>query len=264
MAGRFYPADRKQLEMNLAALAPQGVHPRKEALAVIVPHAGYVYSGAIAGEVFARVEIPRRVVILSPNHTGLGVPVSVSEFDVWETPLGKAPVDTALRKGFLHACDQARLDIHAHLREHAIEVEIPFLQFARPDVFILPITLGSLDAEACLRVGEALADTLRSAAESGPFLIVSSSDMNHYESAKVGRKKDERAIARITALDPEGLFKTVHDEDISMCGVLPATVMLAAARRLGAKSAKQVRYGNSGDVNGDYDSVVGYAGIVVQ
>lgn len=263
VAGRFYPADRRTLLKELDSFLPKSHGAKTTPIAIMVPHAGYMYSGAVAGEAYARITVPPRVIILNPNHTGIGARVSVSEFDEWETPLGIACVDVELRTALLKKCPSAELDQDAHLREHAGEVQIPFLQRLKPHVKLLPITLGDLSVEDCRDVGEALAGIIQELISSGPILIVASSDMNHYEPSNVSKVKDELALDRILGMDPEGLYDVVQKKNISMCGVLPVTAALFAATALGGKQATLVRYANSGDVSGDYDAVVGYASVII-
>jgi MEMO1 family protein len=258
VAGRFYSDDPKALAEELdGLLAADG--PRVAAKGVVVPHAGYVYSGAIAGAVYARVVVPPRIVALGPNHTGLGRPAALWPADgSWRTPLGNVPVATEPTAA-LAAAPGIAIDRAAHLQEHSLEVQLPFLQRIRRDAEIVALCLGPLDLDACEEVGRAVAAVARDAGA----LLVASTDMSHYIPADAAREKDHLAIEHILALDPEGLFRTVRRERISMCGVIPTTVMLFAARELGATGAELVRYGNSGDVSGDMRHVVGYAGLVV-
>ena len=257
VAGRFYSGEPGALRREVDRFLGAGGE-KVAAKGVVVPHAGYVYSGAIAGAVFARVEVPSRVVILGPNHTGLGHPVALWPDGAWRLPSGDVPVDAALT-GALAAGPPVERDREAHLREHALEVQVPFLSRARPDVAIAALCLGHLRFADCQAVGKTVA---RAAREAGA-LVVASSDMSHYVSAEAAREKDHHAIERILALDARGLYDVVHRENISMCGIIPATVMLVAAVELGATRAELVRYGNSGEVNGDMRQVVGYAGILV-
>jgi AmmeMemoRadiSam system protein B len=258
VAGRFYPARREELAREVTALLGD-TGAAAPALALLVPHAGYVYSGGVAGETWARVVVPERALILCPNHTGRGARVALWPDGAWLTPLGRVPIDLALTEA-LRACPGVRDDRAAHLAEHALEVQLPFLQRRRPDVHLAALCLGPLDPDACLTLGEGLAAALRER----PALLVASSDMSHYVPAELARRKDGQALDRFLALDARGLHETVEREDISMCGVVPATVALAAARALGATRAELVRYANSGDVTGDRESVVGYAGAVVR
>ena len=228
----------------------------------IAPHAGYVYSGHVAGAVFARIEIPRRCVVLCPNHTGMGRPLAIMSEGAWETPLGQVPIDGELAAGLKQRFPALQEDSAAHRAEHAVEVELPFLQMLQPQLAFVPIALGTTQLEILEQLGAALADVI--ALEKDPVLIVASGDMNHYESDAVTRAKDHRAIERILTLDPRGLHEVVTQQRISMCGLGPVVSMLTAARQLGAKSADLVKYATSGDVSGDREMVVGYAGVVVR
>jgi hypothetical protein len=220
-----------------------------------------MYSGHVAGSVFAHLEIPRRCIVLCPNHTGLGRALAIMSDGAWETPLGEVPIDGELASALKQRFPALQEDSAAHRAEHAAEVELPFLQVVQPEVTFVPIALGTSQFEVLEQLGRALADV--ASAQNHPILIVASSDMNHYESDAVTRVKDHRAIERILTLDARGLFDVVTQQDISMCGFGPAVAMLTAARQLGAKSAELVKYATSGDVSGDRDMVVGYAGIVV-
>jgi AmmeMemoRadiSam system protein B len=262
VAGRFYPSDPQTLRRDLQSYLAGAPIDALSVIGLVAPHAGYVYSGAIAGEAYRRIRIPSRVIVLSPNHTGMGDPIAVTSCESWSTPLGDTRVDKELGRRFLELCPLASLDDLAHSREHAAEVHLPFLHFLQPHATVLPVVLGGLSYEECRRTGEAVAQLVRETKEERP-LIVASSDMNHYESAETARRKDGLALDCIRALDGGGLYESVQSNDISMCGVLPVTILLTAARVLGAKSAEVVRYGNSGDVNGDYESVVGYAGVLI-
>jgi MEMO1 family protein len=258
VSGQFYPGTASGLSRALLTLTRE-VEAPEPAIGVVVPHAGYVYSGAVAGEVFSSVRIPGRAVIFCPNHTGLGEDVSVMSHGAWRMPWGDVPIDEELAARLETACPLLREDASAHSREHAIEVQLPFLHRFRPDVRIVPVALGRLSLEECRELGENVADAIAGDAERP--LLVASSDMSHYVPDAVARTKDRMAIDRMLALDPEGLFGTVRTERISMCGVLPATVVLFAARRLGATSARLIKYATSGDVSREFDQVVGYAGL---
>ncbi len=257
VAGRFYTDDAAALARQVDRfLAASG--PRVRARGLVAPHAGYVYSGAVAGAVYARVEVPPRVIVLGPNHTGLGKAAALWPDGAWRLPTGDVPVDVELTEA-LAASPLVERDPEAHLLEHSLEVQLPFLSRARPDVAIAALCLGPLSYDECEALG---ADVARAAADAGA-LVVASSDMSHYVPAATAREKDHRAIARLLALDPRGLYDTVRREKITMCGIVPATVMLVAAKALGATRAELVRYANSGEVNGDTRQVVGYAGVIV-
>jgi len=259
VSGQFYPGTASGLSRALLELTREG-KAREPAIGVVAPHAGYVYSGAVAGEVFSSIQVPGRAVILCPNHTGIGKDAAIMSHGAWRMPWGDVPIDEELAARLETACPILREDASAHSREHAVEVQIPFLHRFRPDVRIVPVALGRLSLEECRDLGESVADAIAGDAERP--LLVASSDMSHYVPDAVARTKDRMAIDRMLALDPEGLYRTVRTERISMCGVLPATVILFAARRLGATSARLIRYATSGDVSREFDQVVGYAGLV--
>ena len=264
VAGRFYPRDPEDLRTEARGYLTQATSPDQvpiRAVGCIAPHAGYMYSGHVAGAVFARVEIPRRCVVMCPNHTGIGRALAILSEGAWETPLGEVPIDAELAAALKQRFPALQEDSAAHRAEHAAEVELPFLQLRQPELTFVPIALGTAQFEALEQLGIALADVI--AAQKEPVLMVASSDMNHYESDAVTRVKDHRALERILTLDPRGLYDVVTQQDISMCGFGPTVAMLTAARRLGAKSAELVKYATSGDVSGDREMVVGYAGVVV-
>lgn len=260
VAGAFYPAQPDRLEKEVRAHLAVGAAPRP-AFGAIVPHAGYVYSGPVAGAVYARLAVPSATIILCPNHTGRGAGAALEPSGAWRTPLGEVRVNRRLAGRLLELAPSLEEDSAAHAREHSLEVQLPFLQVLRPEMELVPICIGRMDLALCRELGEALA-TVR-AEEEDPPLLLASSDMNHYESREVGRRKDERALACIEAIDPEGLFATVVAESISMCGFLPATVLLFAARQAGVKEACIVARRDSGDETGDTSSVVGYAGVTL-
>ena len=227
---------------------------RIAAIGCVTPHAGYIYSGGVAGAVYSRMEIPAHCVILCPNHTGKGRPLAVMANTTWQTPLGEVAADAELGELLLRRFPALQEDSAAHRGEHAIEVQLPFLQARQPELKIVPITVGTSDFGVLRGLGEALADVIgdREEADNKKVLIVASSDMNHYESDAITRVKDHKAIERVLALDARGLWEVVMNEGITMCGFGPAIVMLTAAKLLGATSATLVKYATSGDVSGDY------------
>ncbi|MHB1390356.1 MAG: AmmeMemoRadiSam system protein B [Thermoleophilia bacterium] len=259
VAGQFYPASQQQLTSMVEQLLGPG--PATPALGVMTPHAGYIYSGAVAGEVYGAVAMTDTFVILGPNHTGLGPAAAIMTAGTWRLPGGDARVDAALAQSILDACPLLTADETAHQHEHSIEVQLPFLQYLKPALSFVPISLMLADFDSCRRIGDAIADVVRR--EERSVLIIASSDMTHYESQATAQEKDNLALARIQDLDPAGLMETVFANAISMCGVAPATVMLQACVQLGAQRARLVRYATSGDVTGDYSQVVGYAGVIV-
>jgi len=261
VAGQFYTDDSRRLRAQVEAFM-DGKGVRKKVFGIIAPHAGYVYSGAVAGEVYGRVEVPGTVMILGPNHHGLGAPAAVSLREEWMTPLGAVPINTTLAKLILEKSPMLTENAAAHQYEHSLEVQAPFLQVARPDVTIVPVCLGLMDYDSCRELGLSLASAVREFGED--VLWVASSDMSHYEPDEIARKKDELAISQMLALNPEGLYSVVSKKGITMCGVIPATVMLVAALEMGATKCELVRYATSGDVSGDYRQVVGYAAVTVE
>jgi MEMO1 family protein len=264
VAGRFYPSDPRQLarQVQLLLTASSGAPGRVLARGCVVPHAGYVYSGHVAGAVYAAMEIPARCILLGPRHFPQGQPLAILSEGSFETPLGPSHIDTSLARDLAHACPRLREDSVAHAREHSLEVQLPFLQQLVGDFRFVPVVLGTDRFGAMEELGRAVAQVV--AAQSEPVLVIASSDMNHYESDVITRVKDERAIARVLALDPRGLYDTVRSEGITMCGYAATVAMLVGVRELGAKEATLVRYATSGDVTGERDHVVGYAGIVIR
>jgi hypothetical protein len=263
VAGRFYPSEPKELAQQIAGFAPASSETRVAARGCVVPHAGYMYSGHVAGAVYASLEIPARCILLGPRHYPRGEAMAILSQGSWRTPLGDAAIDAELAAELIRACPRLREDAVAHEREHSLEVQIPFLQrLAPPDFRFVPVVIGA-DRYALLEeLGHAVAKVV--AAQSERVLVIASTDMNHYESDALTRAKDEMAVAQILALDPRGLYDTVRGEGITMCGYAATTAMLVAMRDLGAESAELVRYATSGDITGDRDEVVGYAGLIVR
>ncbi len=260
VAGRFYPSDPKDLTRQIEEFTSSATEKRR-AIACVVPHAGYVYSGGVAGAVYSALEIPTRCILLGPRHFQQGQPMAILTEGSFQTPLGEARIDSAMAEELARACPLLREDTVAHAREHSLEVQLPFLQQIAPDFRFAPVVLATDRYDAMAELGRAVAHVVRAHRE--PVLVIASSDMNHYESDALTRAKDKKAIARILALDPRGLYDTVRGEGITMCGYAATVAMLVAARELGAKEATLVRYATSGDVNGELDEVVGYAGIIV-
>ncbi|HKW67344.1 MAG TPA: AmmeMemoRadiSam system protein B [Terriglobales bacterium] len=261
VAGYFYPRSPQALSRDISGYTAQA-GDKFSALACVVPHAGYMYSGHVAGAVYGRLELPRRFVILCPNHTGFGRPLAIMTEGAWQTPLGQAQIDHALAGLLRVACPLLEEDDVAHKGEHAIEVQLPFLQSALPEFTFVPIAVGTSRYEPLQALGKAMAGVLRDQSEK--VMLIASSDMNHYEPDDVTRVKDRKAIDQILALDPRGLYDVVMQESISMCGFGPTVAVVTAARLLGAKSAAVIKYATSADISGDRSAVVGYAGLVIQ
>lgn len=258
VAGQFYPGTKETLLKTVGSLVPATTGERR-AIALMSPHAGYIYSGGVAGHTFSDVKIPDKVIVLGPNHHGRGHMAAVYASGIWETPLGMTEISTELASLILDECPMTADDSVAHIPEHSLEVQLPFLQYLAPQASIVPVCIGHMTLDSLLELGDGIA---RAITKSGGMpLIVASTDMTHYESGKIARKKDFLALEKVLALDPAGLYEVVRENRISMCGVLPTVVMLRAAVELGAEKAELVSYSNSGDVTGDQSEVVGYAGV---
>ena len=261
VAGQFYPADPLELTRLIRKFSAEDpASPKTRVRACLVPHAGYIYSGGVAGTVFARMILPKRILVLGVRHSPMGEDLAILSEGAWRTPLGDAPVDEQLAQRVKAACPGLREDGVAHSREHSLEVEIPFLQILDPGFSFVPVAVGTSRFEELQAVGMGLARVLRESKED--ILVVTSSDMNHYEPDEGTRIKDAKAIERMEAVDARGLFDVCRKEKISMCGLGPAVVMLTAMKELGVARGELVRYTTSGDVNGDRTAVVGYAGMI--
>lgn len=262
VADQFYPGDAAILKKTVNALSPAVPFAQKiKAVAVIAPHAGYIYSGMVAGETFAKVIIPENIILMGPNHHGHGAPVALACSGSWQMPMGDVPINPELAQILLNASSLIQEDTLAHRFEHSLEVEVPFLQHHQPGLNLTPLVISHLSLEDCLKLGKSIADAIISYAK--PVLIVASSDMTHYESRTEADRKDRLALKQVENMDPSALYRTVLGNGISMCGVMPATVALTAALELGAKRAQLIRYTDSGETSGDTDHVVGYAGVVI-
>ena len=246
------------------------IRPGDEKIAArgcVVPHAGYVYSGQVAAAVFSSIEIPPRCILLGPRHFPRGEPLAILSEGSWQTPLGLAQIDSALAAELKRAYPALREDSLAHQREHSLEVQIPFLQRLNPGFQFVPVVLGTDRYARMEELGQAVARVMKDQTDRTPgenVLVIASTDLNHYENEAITRAKDERAIARILELDAAGLYGVVRAESISMCGYAATVAMLVAVKELGARKAELVRYATSGDVNGDHEEVVGYAGCIVR
>ncbi|PIU57381.1 MAG: AmmeMemoRadiSam system protein B [Deltaproteobacteria bacterium CG07_land_8_20_14_0_80_38_7] len=260
VAGQFYPSDEKELRSQIDLYLKKNIIPQK-VIGIVAPHAGYMCSGRVAGEVYASVIIPEKCIIISPNHTGHGKPASLFPDGTWETPLADINIDSDLAKDLAHNCSIIEEDYKAHTFEHSLEVQLPFLVSRQPKLSIVPLTVAHLNYDACKKIGAAIAKTIKDSKQE--ILIVASSDMNHYENQETTNKKDRAAIEKILNLDHAGLLQVCGEKRITMCGVVPTTIMLIAAQILGATKAKLIKYETSGDVLGDFSSVVGYAGILI-
>jgi predicted class III extradiol MEMO1 family dioxygenase len=294
VAGQFYKSSPEALTKQVREfIVPHAI--KTKAFGIVSPHAGLVYSGPVAGALYSQIEMPDTFVLIGPNHTGLGAPVSIMARGTWETPLGLVEIDEALAAAILSRSSPIHEDSLAHLREHSLEVQLPFIQYFKKEFKIVPIQMLDTRLDTCLEVGRAVAGAIQETNQKSETrsqksessnqgaeqkkrrtqnaehrtpnsklpLIVASSDMSHYEPADVAKERDFKAIRQIVELNPEGLFRTVKEHGITMCGCGPTVAMLVACKILGATKAELIKYTNSGDVSHDYEQVVGYAGIMV-
>jgi AmmeMemoRadiSam system protein B len=259
VAGKFYPLHAEELRAQLAYLIPEA-EGRVRVHGVMVPHAGYVYSGSCAGKTLARAEIPETVLLMGPNHTGRGAALAAGAEDAWRTPLGTVELDRPLIEALEGEGVGVRSDARAHYGEHCLEVQLPFLQSLREGVRVAPLLVRSQRLEDLLELGRAIARVI-GAMEKRPLLLISS-DMTHYEPAASAERKDREALERLCQLDAEGLHETVHARGITMCGVGPAVAAVEAMRTLGATRGEEICYTHSGLVTGDDRDVVAYAGVL--
>lgn len=261
VAGQFYHGTPLKLQQQVENYIDKSAR-REKVIAVVSPHAGLIYSGSVAGAVYSSIDFPETFILIGPNHTGLGAQVSLMASGEWEIPTGVFRIDEKISHKISVYAPNVTKDIKAHMFEHSLEVQLPFIAYFSKEVKIVPIIILSATVEECRMIGEGIARAVKDIGSS--VVIVASSDMSHYVPDEIARKKDSKAIDRILSLDPEGLYEIVGKERISMCGYIPVTIMLYAAEALGAQSARLIKYATSAEVSGDYDHVVGYAGIVLR
>jgi len=258
VAGMFYERDAASLKKHISKYIID-VKEKFKAKGVVVPHAGYIYSGRVAGEVFSSVEIPDIIIIMGPNHTGFGVPISVMNEGIFRTPIGDCKINEPFANEIIKNCSYAKKDIYAHLNEHSIEVQLPFILTLKKSFTFVPICLAEPDLNKLKSLAKTMADVIKDK----EVLLVASTDLTHYESAEEAKQKDKLVLDAIETLEPDIMVKHIREKDISMCGWMPVYVMLHCTKILGAKQGKIIRYANSGEVSGDYDQVVGYGGAVI-
>ena len=266
VSGRFYPSKSHLLIEELKHCITQSPETKFSkkicATGIICPHAGLTYCGEVAAAVYSNIEIPDTIILLGPNHTGAGEQVSIMSEGTWQMPLGNVEIDNKLADTICQMSVTARKDTIAHQQEHSIETQLSFLQFYRDNFKIVPICLMRLGIDKCEELSNAIISAIEKTGRN--VLIVASSDMTHYETHENASKKDKYALDQILRLDAKGLFTTVHDKNISMCGVNPVAIMLMCARKVGAQDALLAKYMTSGEVGGNMDRVVGYAGVIVK
>jgi AmmeMemoRadiSam system protein B len=262
VSGRFYPSNPNELTSLVRQYANvDESRAPVQAKACLVPHAGYAYSGHVAGAVYARIAIPKKILILGVRHFPRGENAAILTSGAWRTPLGDAPIDEPLAQALHKACPLLREDGVAHSTEHSLEVQLPFLQVLQAHFAFVPIALGTVRFEDLVTVGKSIGRVLADSREE--ILLLTTSDLNHYENDATTRVKDRKAIDRILALNARGLYDTCRNESISMCGLGPTVAMLTALESLGTTRPELVRYATSGDVSGDSSTVVGYAGMLL-
>ncbi|HVG24722.1 MAG TPA: AmmeMemoRadiSam system protein B [Thermoanaerobaculia bacterium] len=263
VAGTFYEGSPERLQRQVeACFAANPPAPEKQPMiGAVVPHAGLMYSGHVAAAIYAQADLPKRLIILCPNHTGAGHFAAINRDGAWRTPLGDVAVETSLADALMARTPLLANDARAHAREHSLEVQLPFLQRTLGDFTFVPICLGAHRYDYAEEIGRAIAEVVKE--EHEPIAILASSDLNHYEDQRETLRKDQLAIDQVLARNPRELWRVVTEYDVSMCGFIPTTTMLVAANALGASDAKLIKHATSGDVNGDYSHVVGYAAIAV-
>lgn len=266
VAGQFYPGSAAEIDAQLDTLL-RPVAAQSKAIAVVCPHAGWMYSGATAGIAYSRVHIPDRVILVGPNHHGVGSTYALCDAGAWQTPTGDVPIAEALAAELLDNCDLLAADTRAHAAEHSLEVQVPMLRRLNPKVQIVPVLIGGGWPEAGGRrelreIGAAIAQTVRELGQ--PVLLVASTDLNHYEDQQTSNIKDKLVLDAVVNLDEDGLMQRVKEVSVSMCGVAPTYIVLHAAKRLGATRAELLDYRTSGDVTGDLSAVVGYGAVVIE
>jgi MEMO1 family protein len=262
VAGQFYSGSEKALRDDIRSYVDMS-QDKVDAIGVLSPHAGYACSGPVAGKVLSSIKPKPTYIIIGPNHTGLGFPFSITASDSWKTPLGEIKIDSALASAIKAKTDLITESEDAHQFEHSIEVQLPFLQYMhKGDFKFVPIVISQSDISTYKKLGSAIAGAIKDMKLEKNITIIASSDMTHYEPQASANKKDAEAIKAMLDMDEDGLFKVIETLDITMCGYAPAIIMLVAAKALGAKKSRLVKYQTSGDTCGDYSSVVGYAGMV--
>lgn len=263
VAGRFYEGSAKTLLRDIEKYIVE-VKEKEDCFGVVVPHAGYMYSGYVAGTVYSKIALNnvKTFVILGPNHTGIGSSYSVYSSGVWQTPLGDCPIDEELANKILRNSKYLESDTKAHIGEHSIEVQLPFIQYFKKEFKFVPICLGTDDIKILIEIGCSISSAIKETG--GKIVIIASSDMTHYEPHNVAYEKDKKAYESIIKLDEQLLFDRIREFDISMCGYAPVISTIVASKKLGAKKGELVKYMTSGEVSKDKSAVVGYAGLVLK
>lgn len=264
VAGQFYYLDPEMLREDIEKHVDKNAK-KEDVLGVVVPHAGHMYSGKVAGMVYSRINFPDTFVVMGPNHTGVGRDYAMMKDGIWRMPFGEVRIDKILAEKIFVNSKHLEDDYSAHIYEHSIEVQIPFMQYFSDKFQIVPIVLSGYPNEHYLKIyqeiGKEIGKAIKQVKEK--VVIAASSDLTHYETEESARKKDHEAINAILNLDEAELFKKISELQISMCGFASVAVMLSACKELGAKKAELVKYATSGDVYKSRE-VVGYAGILIK
>lgn len=262
VAGQFYESTKESLRNQIEKFVDKKA-PKNDVIGCIMPHAGYMFSGPVAGAVAQGITIKDTVILLGPNHTGYGKEFSIMTEGIWQTPLGEVKINSHLADYILKHSEYLQEDTAAHEWEHSLEVELPFLQYFRSDFEIVPVSIHSNSPETLASIGDEIGTLINERRQKDSTLILASSDMTHYEPQDEAREKDKEAIEAILKLDEDELTQKVRRYGITMCGYAPVIILLRAVKKLGAGRAELIKYLTSGDVSGDYESVVGYAGITL-
>lgn len=261
-AGRFYSAQKSALRKEIESFIDIRVKKR-DVIACILPHAGYIYSGKVAGETISGINVKDKIILIGPNHTGYGPEFSIMSQGSWQTPLGEIKIDAKLSKELLNHSQFLKKDTSAHLYEHSLEVELPFLQYFKTDFEIVPIVIFPGNLKTLKEFGGQIASVIKKSGREKSTLLIASSDMTHYEPQVQAKKKDREAIEAIIELNEDKFIEKVEKLNISICGYAPIAIALSAAKKLGAKQAELIKYQTSAEINGDINNVVGYAGIII-
>lgn len=262
VAGQFYSASAQRLKQEIKGLIEENACP-EEVKAALLPHAGFMYSGKVAARTVSHIKIKENLILIGPNHTGFGTPFSIMTEGLWQSPLAEVQINSKLANSILDKSKYLERDSLAHLHEHCLEVELPLFQYYKSDFQIIPIVVTTEKILTYKEIACAIANAVEEQNIKDSVVIIASSDLTHYEPQAQAQKKDKYAIEAILELNETKLIEMVEKFNISMCGWAAVVIMLLAAKLLGASKAQLLNYATSGDVSGEYGSVVGYAGIVI-
>jgi MEMO1 family protein len=274
VSGIFYSSEKEQLVAELNGcftnntFGPGRLPPSdlvRKIYGIVSPHAGYLYSGSVAANGYYSISSSRfnNVILVGPNHYGLGSFVATTMDGIWESPMGEVLVNPQVAKDIASRATLMDIDEFAHSRDHCLEVQIPFLLYTSEKFRIVPIILTNQDEYVALEVGFAISDTIKEWAPKGEeFMLIASSDFTHYESNSEAHRKDSQLIESILSLDVRAFYSTLRQYNVSACGYGAIATIMIAAKNLGASQGELLRYATSGDVTGDKSSVVGYSSIL--